>query len=550
MFLESIIAQTRIDLEQRKRELPLETLQSLAAAQPGPRNLLTALQYKQHVRLIAEVKRASPSKGLLAPHLDPVELARTYEMHGAAAISVLTEPHFFLGSPDHLMAIKQAVRVPVLRKDFIIDEYQVYEARAWGADAILLICAILDDIQLCHLLHRAHALGMYCLVEVHSREEAQRAVAAGAVIIGVNSRDLVTFQMHPYLIRALRPLIPADRVVVAESGIHHAADARRLARYDIQAMLVGESLVAAQDIPAQMRLLMRGANEDIQVKICGLRTHEHMRAAIEAGADMLGFMFYEPSSRYLQPQQAQALLESIENNNVVGADLSRPAPIYRPGVGSGTYPVHFEPHNVAATPPLGSVEADIPRPKGVTLRGRSRDIYGAGVGGDGFSIAPDIVGVFVNKDAAFINEIAQQVGLHIVQLHGDETPEFCYSITRPVVKALRLQDMTDIGKMRAYREVAWRILLDTPVPGWGGSGITHDWELARAAAQEAPIVLAGGLTPENVAEAIQQVHPWGVDVSSGVETNGHKDISKIRAFIKNVREEGQIRSLSPWSSNL
>src|SRR6266566_5455644 len=243
MFLDRIVTQTGIDLAQRKHELPLETVQRLAAAQPGPRDLLTALQHKQRVRLIAEVKRASPSKGLLAPHLDPAELARTYEANGAAAISVLTEPHFFLGSHDHLMAIKQVVNVPVLRKDFIIDEYQVYESRAWGADAILLICAILDDTQLRYLLDVAHDLRMRCLVEVHTANEAQRAVSAGAVIIGVNSRDLVTFQMNPNLTRELRPLIPEDRVVVAESGIHSAADARRLARYDVQAMLVGESLV-------------------------------------------------------------------------------------------------------------------------------------------------------------------------------------------------------------------------------------------------------------------------------------------------------------------
>src|SRR6266849_4798816 len=251
MFLNRIITQTVIDLEQRKHELPLETLQSVAAAQPGPRSLLTALQHKRHVRLIAEVKRASPSKGMLAPHLDPVALARTYEAHGAAAISVLTEPHFFLGSPAYLTAIKEAVSVPVLRKDFIFDEYQVYEARAWGADALLLICAILDGTQLRQLLKVAHDLGMHCLVEVHTSEEAWRAIEAGAAIIGINSRDLTTFQKNPNLIRELRPLIPEDRVVVAESGIHTAADARRLARHDIQAMLVGESLVISHDIPAQ-----------------------------------------------------------------------------------------------------------------------------------------------------------------------------------------------------------------------------------------------------------------------------------------------------------
>src|SRR6266581_4608984 len=202
MFLDRIVTQTRADLEQRKHDIPLEEVQRLAAAQPRPRNLPEALRSNSDVRLIAEVKRASPSKGLLAPHLDPVGLACTYEAAGAAAISVLTEPHFFLGSPDYLTAIKQAVSVPVLRKDFIIDEYQVYEARAWGADAILLICAILDDTQLRHLLNVAHELDMHCLVEVHSREEAQRPVEAGAAIIGVNSRDLVTFEMNPYLIRS------------------------------------------------------------------------------------------------------------------------------------------------------------------------------------------------------------------------------------------------------------------------------------------------------------------------------------------------------------
>jgi len=507
MFLDRILTQTSIDLEQRKRELPLEMVQQLAAAQHAPRDLLAALQHKQQVRLIAEVKRASPSKGLLAPHTDPLELALTYEKHGAAAISVLTEPHFFLGSPSHLIAIKQAVCVPVLRKDFILDEYQVYESRAWGADAILLICAILDDIQLHHLLHKAQALGMHCLVEVHSLEEARRAVAAGAAIIGINSRDLVTFRIDPYLIRALRHSIPPDRVVVAESGIHFAADARRLARHDIQAMLVGESLVTSKDIPAQMRSLLQGANEDIQVKICGLRTPEHAWTAIDAGADMLGLVFYEPSPRYIEPLQARTLLESIENGTAPGLDDCVLQDI--PDIRRGRF--------IAPT-------ADVSAPGG-----------GTPLSHFGRMISPDIVGVFVNKDATYINEVSQQVGLHFVQLHGDETPEFCHSITRPVIKALRLQDMADLGKVRAYRDVAWRILLDTPVPGWGGSGITHDWTLARAAAREIPILLAGGLTPENVAEVIRQVHPWGVDVSSGVETSGHKDTSKIRAFIERAR---------------
>jgi len=291
------------------------------------------------------------------------------------------------------------------------------------------------------------------------------------VVIGINSRDLVTFDMNPSLVRELRQLIPADRVVVAESGIHTAADARRLARYDVQAMLVGESLVKSNDVAMQMRSLLQGANESVQVKICGLRTQEHLNAAIDAGADMLGFIFYEPSHRYLEPQGVQALWAS---------------------------PINREPTEQRL---------------------------------------PDLVGVFVNKDAGFINDVAEQVGLHFVQLHGHETPEFCQQIKRPVLKALHLHTHADKSMIKAYQETTWRILLDTPTPAWGGTGVTHDWSLAHSVATEIPIMLAGGLTPENVAEAISQVHPWGIDVSSGVETNKHKDVTKIRTFIENVRKE-------------
>jgi indole-3-glycerol phosphate synthase / phosphoribosylanthranilate isomerase len=466
MFLDQIVSQTRADLEQRKRAVPLEELQRLAVAQPAPRDLLEALRprSKSRIGLIAEVKRASPSKGMLAPHLDPVELACTYESNGAAAISVLTEPHFFLGSLDYLAAIKHAVSIPVLCKDFIIDEYQVYEARAWRADAILLICAILDETRLRRLLKVAHDLGMRCLVEVHSYEEAQRAVEVGAAIIGVNSRDLATFQVNPNLMRELRPLIPEDRVLVAESGIHTSVDARRLARYDVQAMLVGESLVISQDIPAQMRALLKGANESVHVKICGLRTKDQLFTAMDAGADMIGLVFYQPSPRYIQPREAKELLKTLEEGQ----------------------------------------------------------------------IAPNAVGIFVNEEAEFINDIVERVGLHVVQLHGDEPPEFCKRIKRPVIKGLRLNSMADFRMVDEYGEATWRVLLDTPAAKWGGTGETHNWNLARLVAQRMPIVLAGGLTPENVAEAIRQVHPWGVDVSSGVETNGNKGADKIRAFIENT----------------
>jgi phosphoribosylanthranilate isomerase len=236
-------------------------------------------------------------------------------------------------------------------------------------------------------------------------------------------------------------------------------------------MLVGESLVKSHDIQGQMHSLLEGANQSVQVKICGLRTHLHMNAAIEAGADMLGLMFYEPSHRYIEPAQVKMLLENTR--------------------------------------------------------------FSASPGDE--QVAPDLVGVFVNKEADFINEVVEQVGLHFVQLHGNEPPGFCQSIKRPVIKALQLDDRNDQGIVKAYQEAAWRILLDTPSSGWGGTGTTHNWEIAHNLAQDTPILLAGGLTPENVTEAISRVHPWGVDVSSGVETNKAKDVAKIHAFIKNVR---------------
>src|SRR5437899_7412491 len=424
MFLDRIISQTRIHLEQRKLKAPFEEQQSLAFAQSTPCDLLQSLKVQSKIGLIAEVKRASPSKGIFALDIDPVELAQIYAANGATAISVLTEPHFFQGSFDDLAAIKQAVQVPVLCKDFIIDEYQVYEARAWGADAILLICAILDQIQLQRLLKVAYDLNMHCLVEVHTSEEVQRAISAGASIIGINSRDLKTFQIHANLIRDLRPVIPKDTVVVAESGIHTSADARRLARYDVQAMLVGESLVTSQDIPAQIRTLLMGAHENVQVKICGLRTTDQILTARDAGADLLGLMFYEPSPRYIQPQAAREILKIYEDGQM----------------------------------------------------------------------SPDIVGIFVNKEADYINDVIEQVGLHFVQLHGDESPEFCACIHRPVIKALRLNEKSDPHLTETYSQTAWRILLDTPTGKWGGSGKTHDWLLAQTIAKQTPIFLAGCLT--------------------------------------------------------
>jgi indole-3-glycerol phosphate synthase len=207
------------------------------------------------VRLLAEVKKASPSRGVLIRDFDPVGLASTYAGHGAAAISVLTDEKYFQGNLGLLAAVRAAVTVPVLRKDFMLDEYQLWESRAAGADAILLIVSILDQARLGDLLVAATGLGLAALVEAHTAAEVETALAVGARIIGLNNRDLRTFETRIETTLSLLPLIPPGPVVVSESGFAHAADVRRVVAAGAHAVLVGEGLVRALDVGAKVREL-------------------------------------------------------------------------------------------------------------------------------------------------------------------------------------------------------------------------------------------------------------------------------------------------------
>ena len=253
--LDSIIDGVREDLEARRREVPLEQIQRDAAAAPPALDAEAALR-APGLALIAEVKRASPSRGALADIPDPAALAVAYERGGASAVSVLTEQRRFGGSLADLDAVRAAVSVPVLRKDFTVDPYQVWEARAHGADIVLLIVAALDDTQLADLLALTRTLGMTALVEVHDEGETQRAVDAGASVIGVNARNLKTLEVHPDTFGALVPLVPPTHVLVAESGISGPADASRYAAQGAGAVLVGEALVTGGDPQAAARAIV------------------------------------------------------------------------------------------------------------------------------------------------------------------------------------------------------------------------------------------------------------------------------------------------------
>jgi indole-3-glycerol phosphate synthase len=258
-ILDQIVATKREEIERAKSAIPIAELKALLTDAPPVRNFFAPLAAGGPIKLIAEVKKASPSKGVIRADFDPVTIARTYEAHGASCLSVLTDEQYFQGSLEYLKQVRQAVAIPVLRKDFILDSYQLVEARVAGADAVLLIAECLDDCNLRKLHNEALELGLTPLVEFYDRANLDRVLAAGATLVGINNRDLRTFQVELDHTIRLREKVPLDCVLVAESGIHTRADVVRLESAEVEAMLVGESLMREPDIGAAVdRLLGKG----------------------------------------------------------------------------------------------------------------------------------------------------------------------------------------------------------------------------------------------------------------------------------------------------
>ena len=254
MILDEIAAYTRTRVEALKKHKSLYDVRDEAEGRPAGKEFYGALA-APGLSVIAELKQASPSKGLIAPDFERIFLdkARQYEEGGAAAISCLTEPKFFFGSDEYLRKVRVAVQLPILRKDFTIDEYQIYEAKCLGADAVLLICSLLSESQLAEYLCQAHELGLSALVEAHDADEVGAAIAAGAGIIGVNNRNLKDFSVNPLNSLRLREQIPADKIFVAESGIAKASDCAGLKAAGVQAVLVGEALMRSADSAAMLK---------------------------------------------------------------------------------------------------------------------------------------------------------------------------------------------------------------------------------------------------------------------------------------------------------
>lgn len=478
-FLSDIISVKRQRVDAAKACVPIDRIRELARLKSGSRRLTSALRDKSRPNIIAEFKRRSPSKGSIKSAADPAATAQIYESAGAAAISVLTEENYFDGSLDDLRHVREASHLPVLRKDFIFDEYQVYESAAAGADALLLIVAALDDETLSRLRTIAEDdLGIDALVEVHTKHELNRAVASGARLIGVNNRDLHTFEVTVATSHALARSTPKDTILVSESGLTPAY-VQELRKVGYSGFLVGEALMRAADADKAIRDLIGEpeplAPRSVLVKICGITNVEDARAAIEAGADMLGFNFYRPSPRFIEPDGAREIIASVRAEN------------------------------------------------------RAANAH------------PIMLGVFVNESVENVIEIAERVDLDGIQLHGDETIEYCRALKqraplRLAVKVVRSNGAVDFSDLRSHAADAFMLdAYDSNLRG--GTGRTADWTLARESARRLPrLFLAGGLSPENVADAIAAVRPYAVDACSALElAPGKKDQARVKEFVAAVR---------------
>jgi len=448
-----------------------------AALPSDGRRFVAALRGGRGPAVIAEVKHRSPSAGLLLPDAGRrvEDVARSYRRGGAAAISVVVEQDHFGGDPAWLPRAKAASGLPVLMKDFVVDEVQLDLALALGADAVLLIVSALADAELARLHGAARGRGLAVVVEAHDAEEVRRALGVSPEIVGVNARDLGSFAVDLGAARALGRSIPDGILRIAESGVKTAADVSALGAAGYGAFLVGESLLRAPDPSAALRTL-RGENPT-GVKICGVTREEDVEACLAHRVDWIGMVFAANSPRRVTPERGKILrLRAAGKSGVAPGGGA-------PGAVQGVVAVF-----AAETP-----EAEIER----------------------------VVDV-VRPDA---------IQLPLLPLSLSKQP---FSLGVAVWNTVRVgrDDLTGLERLPGDA-----LHFDTSAEGVsGGTGRTFDWSVLDAVPRSRPVVLAGGLTPANVASAVRRVTPDVVDVASGVESApGIKDVSKIAAFVEEVR---------------
>ena len=476
MILDKIIEATKIRVAQEKQVESPEAIKAAALALPSDTGFpFEAALRQQDFNFICEVKKASPSKGIIAEHFPYLDIAKEYEVAGAAAISVLTEPDFFKGDKQYLQEIASTVKIPVLRKDFIIDEYQIYQAKVWGASAILLICACLDVPTLTKFRELADSLGLSSLVEAHDEKEVQMAIDCGARIIGVNNRNLKDFTVDVQNSVRLRNLVQDDVIFVSESGLETPEDIQVLRDNNIGVALMGETFMRSPNKVEKLAYLYGPTYYTPKVKMCGISKVETIPAIVDAKPDYMGLVF-APSKRQVTVEQAKILIEELHKQCINHYDIK-----------------------VVKT-----------------------------------------VGVFVNETLDNLVRIADTANLDAVQLHGDEDEAFIQSLKErtnvEVWKAIQIRTAADTEKW--IDSSAEMLLFDAyHKDERGGTGEVFDWSSLDTF--ERPFMLAGGIDSTNVARAIRTVRPYGIDISSGIETNGVKDDEKITAFTKIVKSIGR-----------
>ena len=479
MILDKIVEATKVRVAQEKEVETPEAVKTAALALPADTGFpFEAALRQQDFNFICEVKKASPSKGIIAEHFPYLDIAKEYEVAGAAAISVLTEPDFFKGDKKYLQEIASTVKIPVLRKDFIIDEYQIYQAKVWGASAILLICACLDVPMLTRFRELADSLGLSSLVEAHDEHEVQMAIDCGARIIGVNNRNLKDFTVDVQNSVRLRNLVQDDVIFVSESGLETPEDIQVLRDNNIGVALMGETFMRSPNKVEKLAYLYGPTYYTPKVKMCGISKVETIPAVVEAKPDYMGLVF-APSKRQVTVDQAKTLVEELHKqytkryNN--GAEQSNDDEI-------------------------------------------------------------KTVGVFVNETLDNLVTIATEANLDVVQLHGDEDEAFIQSLKgRTNVEIWKAVQIRSAADAEAWIDSSADMLLFDAYhkDERGGTGEVFDWSCLDEF--ERPFMLAGGIDSTNVARAIRTVRPYGIDISSGIETEGVKDNEKIKAFTNIVR---------------
>ena len=518
MILDKIIEATKIRVAQEKEVESPEAVKAAALALPSDTGFpFEAALRQQDFNFICEVKKASPSKGIIAEHFPYLDIAKEYEVAGAAAISVLTEPDFFKGDKKYLQEIASTVKIPVLRKDFIIDEYQIYQAKVWGASAILLICACLDMPTLTKFRELADSLGLSSLVEAHDENEVQMAIDCGARIIGVNNRNLKDFTVDVQNSVRLRNLVQDDVIFVSESGLETPEDIQVLRDNNIGVALMGETFMRSPNKVEKLAYLYGPTYYTLKVKMCGISKVETIPAVVEAKPDYMGLVF-APSKRQVTVDQAKTLVEELHKqygNRYSREEVQCSNDVVQDGA-------------VIGAVQEGTATGDAHEGTLTSTENASPTLI--------HQEAIKTVGVFVNETLENLVTIATEVNLDVVQLHGDEDEAFIQSLKgRTNVEVWKAVQIRIAADAEAWIDSSADMLLFDAYhkDERGGTGEVFDWSCLDEF--ERPFMLAGGIDRTNVARAIRTVRPYGIDISSGIETDGVKDDEKITAFTNIVR---------------